>query len=1209
MANYDTWGQSSRGLLNDFSLQSYGGEAVPLSTHARSYAPSEIEFSEIDLGSEPPVSQDAKVKLPIVSDYAAPASSKLPLRAPVDSVAAPGFSGEGESCRTVIVRTDGPVPAKYPGGSFRLFCTKLGLLDPLGLPGNSIRTAKYTVLSFLPVNLFQQFTRVANMYFLFIAFLQLIPGLSPTSWVTTVGPLCFVLFINGIKEISDDLGRHRSDAQVNNAPVTVLRGHEEGTTQWKHLQPGDLVKVAAGCQIPADLLFLSSSDSADLCYVETANLDGETNLKLKYCYRGTKIVASAVDARTFAASSWVECEKPNERLYVFEGAVVKADGSRDALDVANLLLRGCTLRNTDWVIGLVLFAGLDTKIFRNRVRAPRKVTQLEQNMNVLAGTMFLVQVIISMLCALGQNYFNTQYLQEMWYVTAPMVFPDLPPGGGAVLVQFLRFIILINQLIPISLYVTLELVKVMQCTLLTWDLHMYHKASGTPFLCRTTTLNEELGQVQYVLSDKTGTLTQNIMGFVWCSINGKLYGKQAPPEVDTPHTITQDSELLSMLKKGKGEQHQQAVDFLTHLAVCNTVVPATTAAGQLIYQAASPDEEALVQGAAMLGFKLLSRSIDQVVVEVQGKQIQLQVLAVLEFNSDRKRMSILCRLPDGRVRLYCKGADSMIYARLAPEQEVEQASQPHLAEMAREGLRTLCLGQRDITDREFQVWSSSYHEASVALQGREEAVAAQAEAIETKLTLLGATAVEDRLQEGVPQAISTLSAAGIKVWVLTGDKLETAISISLSCHLFTHDTKLMIIREHDLADGREAVSEALLIKATEANRINTEEQQQGRRPNVGLVIEGAALATALLRHNSQPFLGLCQACQGVVCCRVTPMQKAQVVSLVKRSGAITLGIGDGANDVGMIQAAHIGVGISGREGRAAVLASDYAFAQFQYLARLLLVHGRWSYLRNSEVVAYAFYKNFAYCLPNILFAAVSGFSAQPLYTSSLIATFNVVWTSWPTIGFAVLEQDVKASTVMRHPQLYRETMNIRRHDFVATLTRWLLEGLWHGIVCFFVPLLALGQSRRNGTVDGIFSYGVATYTALIIITNLKVAIRTHYFTWINVTMISLSIGCWLPALYGFSSIGPLQRTLTDMVELGPHLFSTPAFWLGVVFCAPIMALLLDFILSSWQQQRHPLGRQIFQELEQMGRVDDIPAHTEASAISQVADSHRVLEVI
>ncbi|KAL3133538.1 hypothetical protein ABBQ38_007389 [Trebouxia sp. C0009 RCD-2024] len=385
---------------------------------------------------------------------------------------------------------------QYPGGAVRSFCTKLGLLDPLGLPGNSIRTAKYTLLSFLPVNLFQQFTRVANMYFLFIAFLQLIPGLSPTSWVTTVGPLCFVLFINAIKEISDDLGRHRSDAQINNSCVTVLRGHEEVLSEWKHLQPGS--------QIPADLLFLSSSDSADLCYVETANLDGETNLKLKYCYRGTKIVASAVDARTVAASSWVECEKPNERLYVFEGAVVKADGTRDALDVANLLLRGCTLRNTDWVIGLVLFAGSDTKIFRNRVRAPRKVTQLEQNMNFLVGTMFLLQVFISVLCALGQNAFNTSRLAQMWYVTAPMVFPDLAPGGGAVLVQFLRFMILINQLIPISLYVTLELVKVMQCTLLTWDLHMYHQESGTPFLCRTTTLNEELGQVQYVLSDKTG---------------------------------------------------------------------------------------------------------------------------------------------------------------------------------------------------------------------------------------------------------------------------------------------------------------------------------------------------------------------------------------------------------------------------------------------------------------------------------------------------------------------------------------------------------------------------------------------------------------------------------------------------------------------------------------------------------------------------------
>eukprot|EP00891_Asterochloris_glomerata_P006425 jgi/Astpho2/6425/e_gw1.00093.28.1_t len=1075
------------------------------------------------------------------------------------------------------------------------------------------------------------------MYFLFIAALQLIPGLSPTSWVTTVAPLCFVLFINGVKEIADDLGRHRSDAQINNAPAVVLRGREEVHTQWRHVQIGDVVKVYRDSQIPADVVFLSSSDKDDLCYVETANLDGETNLKLKYCYPGTKLVASGVDLKDFAAGSRVECEKPNEKLYVFEGSVRKSGGGKDALDVANLLLRGCTLRNTDWVTGLVVFAGFDSKIFKNRVLAPRKVTQLEQNMNILVALMFALQLTLAFLGAIGSHTFYTTRDAGAWYLGRPGPWPELMPGFGEIVVSFLRFGLLINQLIPISLYVTLEVVKVVQCTFLSWDRQMYHAETDSPFQCRTSTLNEELGQVEYVLSDKTGTLTQNVMGFVWCTIDGKLYGKQSNAQ-GTPHTISGDTALLLALQRKGSPEHQAAVAFLTHLAICNTVVPATNAQGELpapslneggvaqrwalqtantmCLQAASPDEEALVQGAATLGFRLVTRSLEKVGGQaahaargtcplrhvsckvVLGELLTLEVIAVLEFNSDRKRMSIIIRMPGGRVRIFCKGADSMIYARVAPGQPVADATSSHLAEMSRNGFRTLCMGQRDVEPAEFQEWHQRFHEASVSLKGRDEKIAKVAEEIERDFKLLGATAVEDRLQDGVPEAIALLSKAGIKVWVLTGDKLETAISISLSCRLFHNSMKLMMLREHDLNDGKDgAVSEALLIKALEARKVAREGANAGSRGNLGLVIEGGALAQALHRQNANNFLELCKSCHAVVCCRVTPMQKAQVVSLVKHhGGAITLGIGDGANDVGMIQAAHIGVGISGREGRAAVLASDFAFAQFQYLTRLLLVHGRWSYKRNSEVVMYAFYKNFAYCLPNCFFAVLSGFSAQPLYTSAIIATFNVLWTAWPTIAFAALEQatDVSAKNVMAHPQLYMETMNMDRRRFFALLSRWLLEGLWHGLVCFFAPLLALGRPRRDGTVDGLPTYGVATYTAVILIVNLKVAMRSYHLTAINLLLIfGLSIGCWFPALWGLSTIPQLEAAMSTMIGIAPRLYSNVVFWLTVGLAAPVIALMSDFLRVAFERQFCPQDHQIFQAsrgLGELGRLGSACRH-------------------
>ncbi|KAK9820083.1 hypothetical protein WJX72_005942 [[Myrmecia] bisecta] len=1005
---------------------------------------------------------------------------------------------ENDKFRTVYMRLDGPVPALRKGHPFWLWLADMGVLAPAGPTGNRIRTSKYTPLTFLPVNLFQQFARVANLYFLFIAVLQLIPGLSPTSWVTTVAPLVFVLVVNAVKEMYDDYYRHKSDDGVNCRSAHVLRVEGEVATQWRHLCVGDVVKVKRDAEMPADLVFLASSDVGNLCYVETANLDGETNLKLKYCYAATQHMNSAAALQAFAVSNVVQCEKPNEKLYVFEGSVQKSNGSKDPLDVANLLLRGCTLRNTDWVIGLVTFAGFDTKIFKNRTVAKPKVTQLEKNMNLLVVGMFLLQAAISVLCSIGNDVFLRRKDPTDYYLEDTKGWPELPPGFADLVIQFFRFMILLNQMIPISLYVTLEVVKVFQCLYLAWDRAMYHAESDTPFLCRTTTLNEELGQVEYILSDKTGTLTQNVMGFVWCSIQGVLYGRNlsTEPLKPTPHLIVQDVDLQEELQEGSSKKAQRAIEFCTHLAVCNTVVPAVNEDGDTVYQASSPDEEALVQGAADLGFRLISRSVDKVQVDVQGRQLTLHILAVLEFNSDRKRMSIICGLPDGSVRLYCKGADSMIYARLAPGQQVSEATQPHLAEMARGGFRTLCIAQRDIGAEEYRTWADAYHEASVALEDREEKIAACAEKIERNLTLLGATAVEDRLQDGVPDAIATLSAAGMKVWVLTGDKLETAISIALSCRLFTQSMKLLMLRERDLNDGKgDAPSEILLVKTVEVRRLVAESLANGRRPNIGLVIEGGALAVALKAQNEDTFLDLCKLCQGVVCCRVSPMQKALVVHMVKaKAKAVTLGIGDGANDVGMIQAAHIGVGISGREGRAAVLASDFAIGQFRFVARLLLVHGRWSYKRNSEVVMYAFYKNLCYCLPNVFFAIMSGYSSQPLYTAALIASFNVIWTSLPTIGFAIFEQDVSAKTMMETPQLYMETMHNRRPQFFRTLMRWLLEGLWHALVVFAVPLFAMHKPRKDGTVDALYSYGVATYTAIVIIVNLKVALRTRYFT-------------------------------------------------------------------------------------------------------------------
>jgi len=364
---------------------------------------------------------------------------------------------------------------------------------------NEISTAKYTIITFLPVNLFEQFLRVANLYFLLTAILQVIPGLSPTSWFTTVAPLVFVLAVNAVKEGYDDVNRHKNDKQINFREVLHLTRDGEKPVLWRDVVAGDILKIREGEEVPADIVLLSTPDEEDLCYVETANLDGETNLKIKYAWSGFTKSHKPEDFEHFVDDYVIACEAPNARLYVFDGYVMKSsDKSKEPLDANNLLLRGSTLRKTPWAIGIAVNVGNEAKIMQNMTKVPRKVTQLERHMNVLVLLQFGVLLALSAVMAGLDNWWQKAHpaSDRYWYLLSIDQYPELPPGVSNFFIMFLRFIILFSNLIPISLYVTLEVVKVFQCALLfNLDRKMYHKDTDTPFVCRTTALNEELGQV------------------------------------------------------------------------------------------------------------------------------------------------------------------------------------------------------------------------------------------------------------------------------------------------------------------------------------------------------------------------------------------------------------------------------------------------------------------------------------------------------------------------------------------------------------------------------------------------------------------------------------------------------------------------------------------------------------------------------------------
>lgn len=508
-----------------------------------------------------------------------------------------------------------------------------------------------------------------------------------------------------------------------------------------------------------------------------------------------------------------------------------------------------------------------------------------------------------------------------------------------------------------SLFVTVEIVKYYHAFLINSDLDIYYEPTDTPAVCRTSSLVEELGQIEYIFSDKTGTLTCNVMEFKQCSITGICYADEVPE--DKRATIQDGVEVglhdFNRLQENLKSHHSgKTIDeFLTLLSICHTVIPEQKGdkPSEIKYQAASPDEGALVEGAVKLGYQFMARRPRAVTISVHGEERTYELLNVCEFNSTRKRMSTIFRCPDGKIKLYCKGADTVILERLAPDNPIVDTTLQHLEDYATEGLRTLCLAMREIPESEYQQWSAIFEKATTTINNRGEELDKAAELIEKDMYLLGATAIEDRLQDGVPDTIHTLQTAGIKIWVLTGDRQETAINIGMSCKLISEDMTLVIINEETMQATRESLNNKL-------QALQNQKDGNTDMDALALVIDGRSLTFALEKDLEKTFLELAITCKAVICCRVSPLQKALVVKLVKRhTSALLLAIGDGANDVSMIQAAHVGVGISGMEGLQAARSADVSIGQFRYLRKLLLVHGAWSYQRISKVILYSFYKN------------------------------------------------------------------------------------------------------------------------------------------------------------------------------------------------------------------------------------------------------------
>uniref|UniRef100_A0A8C2UAV8 Phospholipid-transporting ATPase n=1 Tax=Coturnix japonica TaxID=93934 RepID=A0A8C2UAV8_COTJA len=1249
------------------------------------------------------------------------------------------------------------------------------------LASNRLKTTKYTALSFLPKNLFEQFHRLANVYFVFIALLNFVPAVNAFQPELALAPVLFILAVTAIKDLWEDYSRYRSDQEINHMECLVYCRNEKKyiSRYWKEVKIGDFVQLRCNEIIPADILLLSSSDPDGLCHIETANLDGETNLKQRQVVRRFLELDSEFDPLKF--TSVIECENPNNDLSRFRGSIVHKSGKKDGLFKENLLLRGCTIRNTEEVVGIVIYAGHETKALLNNNGPRYKRSKLERQMNADVLWCILILLIMCLFSAIGHGLWVWQYGEKK-----KPVF-DVPGPDGkylspvlASVYLFLTAIIVFQVMIPISLYVSIEIVKICQVYFIHQDKDLYDEETDSQLQCRALNITEDLGQVQFIFSDKTGTLTENKMVFRRCTVSGIEYShddnakrlamyqepdseeEEAAPKGGTlsqrdsicshqsikvihrsqstkthrrtgsraeakrasilsKHTafsspmekdITPDPNLLEKVNECAKHLeimrgHEQPLshlspelcdifDFFIALTICNTVVvtapnqprqkvrdrfelksPVKTIEdfirrltpsrltsgsnsssssslatnksmhrfglsilsststestllkleeklaysaqmnnngyssqqgrmavgsgpeeGELRYEAESPDEAALVYAARAYNCSLVGRLSDQVSVELPHLgTLNFEVLHTLGFDSIRKRMSVVVRHPlTDEINVYTKGADSVIMDLLLPcssgdprgkhQKKIQTKTQNYLNLYAVDGLRTLCIAKRVLSKEEYACWLKSHLEAESSIENREELLFQSALQIEKNLHLLGATGIEDRLQEGVPETIASLRKAGLQIWVLTGDKQETAVNIAYACKLLDHDEEIITLNAESPETCAVLLEQCLQCVESKFSN-NTIDEATGNMTvgftplyppsspvlsSLGLVIDGRTLAYALEPTLEDKFLALAKRCRSVLCCRSTPLQKSMVVKLVRdKLKAMTLAIGDGANDVSMIQVADVGVGISGQEGMQAVMASDFAIPRFRHLEKLLLVHGHWCYSRLANMVLYFFYKNAMFVALLFWYQFYCGFSGSSMVDQWYLIFFNLLFSSLPQLITGVLDKDVPAEVLLSVPQLYKSGQNMEEyqpHMFWMNM----IDAMYQSLVCFFIPYFTYYDSE----VD-IFSWGTPITTTALFTIILHLAIETKTWTFLHWSSCIFSILLFFFVALVYNASCPVCHPPSNPYWTMERLMGDPMFYFTCII-SPVAALLPRFLYRTLQGTLFPtqlqLGRQL-----------------------------------
>lgn len=939
-------------------------------------------------------------------------------------------------------------------------------------PSNAISNAKYNPVSFIPLILYEQFKFFFNLYFLLVALSQIIPQLRIGYLSSYIVPLAFVLTVTMMKEAGDDIARRRRDSEQNNESFEVLNRvspitQEVTTVHSKNLKVGDLVRLQKDRRIPADMVLLQSSDSNGEAFIKTDQLDGETDWKLRIACTATQPIT---DVNRLINNVSLIVDKPTKSIHEFQGKVILHQGASNNKTIplsVDQTLWANTVLASGTAIGIVVYTGVETRQMLNTSMSGVKTGLLELEINNLSKILCITVGLLSVGLVLAHGF----PLKQTWYI------------------DILRFLILFSSIIPVSLRVNLDLAKSVYAS----QIHKDHEIPNT--IVRTSTIPEDLGRIEYLLSDKTGTLTQNDMEMKKLHLGSVCYASGSIDMV-SEYVSKLPVHDMSALKSKRKDLSTRVCEIALVLALCHNVTPSEED-GELTYQAASPDEIAIVKFCEQIGLRLFRRDRTSITLLHLGTGIELhyQILYIFPFNSDTKRMGVVLKdMQTDEIWFMEKGADTVMSKIVLSNDWLEE----EIANMAREGLRTLVIGHKKLNTGLYQLFAKDYEEASLSMTSRDASMQRVVNKyLESEIELLGITGVEDKLQKDVKSSIELLRNAGIKIWMLTGDKVETAKCVAISAKLIARGQYVHQITQVHLADM--ALTQLEYLKSNF---------------NLCLLIDGESMAF-YMKYLRDEFLEVAIKLPAVIACRCSPQQKAEIALSIKEyTGKRVCCIGDGGNDVSMIQCADVGVGIVGKEGKQASLSADFSIDQFHFLLKLLLWHGRNSYKRSAKLAQFVIHRGLIISAAQTVYSVSSSFEPLALFQGWLMVGYSTLYTMAPVFSLT-LDRDIDERLTKMYPELYKE-LTLGKSLSYKTFFMWVVISLYQGTL-----IQLLSQQFQGLKADKFLALVTVAFSALIYNELIMVAFTIN--TWNRVMVITIAV-----TLLIYIGLIPLMKDYFDL---------------------------------------------------------------------------------